>query len=159
MALNIVGRYPTVVEYYQNYIDKSVNLAESPKQCCPFHGENTPSFSYDPRTGRWSCFGACHAHGDVIDMHMRWYKFKTRQDAEKDLAQKFKVNIAEQKIETKDDVLLNESKIDYSTLFILCCNAANTPDRWVELDEIMSVYPSTEEDLYNLYLRWSSEKK
>ena len=53
----IVGRRPTVPEYYQEHVNSSVNLIDSPKQCCPFHQENTPSFSFNVETGRWSCFG------------------------------------------------------------------------------------------------------
>ena len=32
---------------------------------CPFHKENSPSFSVDTNTGQWFCFG-CKAGGDVI---------------------------------------------------------------------------------------------
>lgn len=32
---------------------------------CPFHQERTPSFSVDPETGLWYCFG-CKAGGDVF---------------------------------------------------------------------------------------------
>lgn len=158
MGLNVQGRMPTVPEYYKAFIDPKVDLTESPKQCCPFHKEDTPSFSYDFRTGRWSCFGACHAHGDVVDMHMRWYKFKDRNSAEQDLARKCNVNIAEQPIQMKEDVLVNEKKVDRDTLYLLCCNLANSPERYCELDEIMSVYPVTEDSLYNLYIKWSSQR-
>ena len=77
------GRMPTVPEYYEEQINQGVDLIMYPKQCCPFHQENTPSFSYNIATGRWSCFGKCHAHGDVIDMHQRWFHFSTREEAEK----------------------------------------------------------------------------
>ncbi len=33
---------------------------------CPFHEESTPSFCIHA-DNRWSCFGACGEHGDVID--------------------------------------------------------------------------------------------
>ena len=35
------------------------------KACCPFHNENTPSFTVSDEKGFYHCFG-CGAHGDVI---------------------------------------------------------------------------------------------
>ena len=37
------------------------------KACCPFHNENTPSFTINDEKGFYHCFG-CSAHGDAI----RW---------------------------------------------------------------------------------------
>ncbi len=37
---------------------------------CPFHGENTPSFSVSSEKGLYYCFG-CHAGGDVFSFLMR----------------------------------------------------------------------------------------
>ena len=34
---------------------------------------------------------------------------------------------------------------------------ANTPERWIELDEVMSKYPVSEEELYDLTLKWSGQ--
>lgn len=36
---------------------------------CPFHRENTPSFTIFP-DNHWYCFG-CHERGDVISLYMR----------------------------------------------------------------------------------------
>ena len=61
------GTMPTVAQYYKDFIDAKVDLIKEPKQCCPFHKEKTPSFSYMPQRGVWSCFGACKVRGaDVI---------------------------------------------------------------------------------------------
>lgn len=155
MGLDVIGRYPTVPEYYKAFIDPKVDLTEAPKQCCPFHKEDTPSFSYDTRSGRWSCFGACHAHGDAIDMHMRWYRFKSRDQAEDDLAKKCRVDRTKIKIETQDDIYINQKKVDLKTAFMQAKLLANTPERWVELDEVMTKYPPSEDELYNLYVKWS----
>lgn len=154
MALDIVGRYPTVPEYYKAFIDSKVDLTNEPKQCCPFHKEDTPSFSYDFRTGRWSCFGACHAHGDVIDMHQRHFKIQSREQAEIDLAKRCRVDRTKLQIETKESIYVNKKKVDLKTAFVKANMLANTPERWVQLDEVMTKYPPSEEELYNLYVEW-----
>ncbi|WP_289144982.1 DNA primase [uncultured Sphingobium sp.] len=54
------------------------------KACCPFHGENTPSFTVSDDKGFYHCFG-CGAHGDAI----RWLTDHDGMDfidAVKDLA-------------------------------------------------------------------------
>lgn len=157
MALDVYGRYPTVPEYFGALIRPGVDLARDPKQCCPFHQEDTPSFSYDYRTGRWSCFGACHAHGDVIDMHQRFYKFRTREQAEIDLARRCGVNRVEVKVEKPEDVYISENKVELKKSFLLANALANTTERMVELDEVMSKYPTPENELYNLYVKWSTK--
>lgn len=155
MALEVVGRLPTVPEYYKEFIDGKVDLTEEPKQCCPFHHENTPSFSYDGRSGRWSCFGSCHAHGDVVDMHRRWFKMSSREEAENDLNRMCKISTAEIKIQKKDITLINEQQLETKVAYIRANVMANRPERWVELDEVMSKYPPSEEELYELSLKWS----
>ena len=36
---------------------------------CPLHGEtHGESFVVFPRTRRWSCYGKCDRHGDVVDL-------------------------------------------------------------------------------------------
>ena len=53
------------------------------RACCPFHSEDTPSFTvYEDRnrTWRYHCFG-CGAHGDVIDFVQEHYGFDNTKDA------------------------------------------------------------------------------
>ncbi|MEQ8773001.1 MAG: DNA primase [Erythrobacter sp.] len=54
------------------------------KACCPFHSENTPSFTVSDDKGFYHCFG-CGAHGDVISwmIEQRGLSF---MDAIKELA-------------------------------------------------------------------------
>ena len=153
----IEGRLPTVPEYYKEFIDGTVNLAAEPKQCCPFHSEDTPSFSYDRRTDRWSCFGACHAHGDVIDMHNRVFHFGDRKVAEKDLYQRCKIKY-EPKPEKVGQFNVDKTKVDNNALYVQACSLANTPDRWVELDEVMSKYPFQETEVLGLVWKWTGKE-
>lgn len=39
--------------------------------CCPFHEEDTPSFSVSASLGLWYCFGACSQGGDQISFLQR----------------------------------------------------------------------------------------
>ena len=155
MALEIFGRLPTVPEYFKAYINHNVNLAEEPKQCCPFHHENTPSFSYDGRTGRWSCFGSCHAHGDVVDMHRRWFKIGSREEAEMDLNRICKIK-KDSFISKKEDSIISRQHIETKAAYLTANIMANTRERWIELDEVMTKYPPSEEELYELTLNWSN---
>lgn len=38
--------------------------------CCPFHGEQTPSFSTNMETGKWYCF-TCHERGTDVESLIR----------------------------------------------------------------------------------------
>lgn len=153
------GRLPTVPEYYSEYIDKGVDLTMYPKQCCPFHQEDTPSFSYNIPTGRWSCFGKCHAHGDVIEMHKRWFHFSTREEAEKDLRIKYRV--PEETIETKmlkaNSILVSEEKVDDEAVYAQACSLANNTERWIELDYAMSKTPFNRNEVLGLIYKWTGK--
>lgn len=48
------------------------------KGCCPFHPDNSPSFTIYADDRRFQCFG-CGVQGDVIDFVMRAYNVKTRE--------------------------------------------------------------------------------
>ncbi len=157
--MKILGRMPTVPEYYQEYINNSVNLLDNPKQCCPFHEENTPSFSYNLETGRWSCFGKCHAHGDVIDMHMRVFHMATRQEAEKSLQSLYEIPKATTVAELGGDVaFVNKDKIDNNIAYTVALSLANTPERWLELDYVMSKSPFERYELEALINKWRGFK-
>lgn len=149
------GKLPSVPEYYQKYIDPNCDLIQTPKQCCPFHKENTPSFSYDIRTGRWSCFGKCHTHGDVIDMHQRWFHLSTRQEAEKDLCEKYGVDVKKPETLKTEQTIVSSEKVEDNVVFNRALLLANTPERWAQLDYAMSKYPYNRLDIEELIFNWS----
>lgn len=155
----VIGRLPTVPEYFQEYINQSVDLIANPKQCCPFHSEKTPSFSYNIETGRWSCFGKCHAHGDVIEMHKRFYKLESRQEAERSLRA---LHEAQKETRLEDlvekDYLISPDRLEDNAVYIEACTLANTPERWIELDYEMSKSPFERITLQVLIDKWKGTK-
>lgn len=68
-------------------IGRSIKITKAGREykaCCPFHAEETPSFTINDEKAFWHCFG-CHAHGDAI----RWmtdYKSLPFPEAVRELA-------------------------------------------------------------------------
>lgn len=153
----IEGRLPTVPEYYQEFINGDTNLAVSPKQCCPFHDEKTPSFSFNINTGRWTCFGRCHVSGDVIDMHQRWFHFESRAAAEVDLRIKYNARERVTLDSLKEDRYIPEDNILNNVTYARAVALADTPERWLELDYEMSKSPFDRINLQDLIARWSGD--
>ena len=149
------GTMPTVAQYYKDFIDAKVDLIKEPKQCCPFHKEKTPSFSYMPQRGVWSCFGACKVRGaDVIKMHQMKFHLNTREEAEESLRSLYKCPKKEETRLIEKRVVINESDVEYQSLVNRCIMLDNTPEKWVELDELMTYYPPEILDLQDLITRW-----
>ena len=151
-----MGKMPTIPEYYMKYIDSSVNLLDEPKQCCPFHKENTPSFSYSIEKGVCSCFGKCHAYGmDVIELHRRNFKLGSRDEAEKSLRSLYQVPaIKSLKQLGKLNTIVNEEKVEDERLYNEACTLANCPERWIELDYVMQKIPLNTVELQCLVNSW-----
>ena len=147
----------SVADYYRKFINSKVNLLESEKQCCPFHIEDTPSFSYDRKSGTCSCFGACHFYGkDAIFLHQKNYKLHSSQDAENSLRAilgkpKRKVNSIQ---ELKEQVFIDDEKLELNRVYNLCLFHANKVDRWLQMDYAMSIYPVDFIRLKDLLLEW-----
>lgn len=155
----VLGRIPTVPEYYQEFINKSVDLIATPKQCCPFHEEKTPSFSYNIETGRWTCFGRCHASGDVIEMHRRFYKLESKEEAIRSLCAIYEV---ERKADLRSlalrDYLLSPDRLEDNSVYLEACRLANTKERWQELDYEMSKTPFERIKIEALINQWKGTK-
>lgn len=67
---DIIGRDIKLIKNKREYIG-----------CCPFHGEDTPSFTVSNDKDFYHCFG-CGAHGDVFDylIHSRGIDFKAAKE-------------------------------------------------------------------------------
>lgn len=59
-----------IVTYVQQYAPLK-KAGRYYKACCPFHSEKTPSFTVNPDTQSWRCFGACAEGGDVFSFAMK----------------------------------------------------------------------------------------
>lgn len=146
----------TIPEYYKRFIDPTVDLSTDTKQCCPFHKEDTPSFSYSPERGTWRCFGACHTGGDVIELHRKNYKLNSRADAKASLYAilgiKNEVTFERPKVEA------NEEEVQKRLIYSRAIELATDADAWLELDYIMSFHP-IDYDRLQLFCNTRSLKK
>jgi len=61
-----------IVEYIGSVIEIK-KVGASFKACCPFHSEDTPSFSISPSKQIWRCFGGCGG-GDILDFIEKYNK-------------------------------------------------------------------------------------
>lgn len=158
MQTAVAGRLPSIPEYYRDLISSGVDLNTEPKQCCPFHAEKTPSFSYSREKGRWRCFGACHCGGDVVDLHRKNYKLHTRKEAEESLCGIYHVDRSAVISRTGSYLdYVNEQRVSGTALYNTAVLKADTPERWLQLDYVMSKYPVEDYNLQELLDTWDEK--
>ncbi len=88
-----------IVAYIQQYVPLK-RAGRTWKSPCPFHAERTPSFSVNPDTQSWRCFGACSEGGDVISFAMKkhgWSFSEALQELGKQVGIEVKQRTPEQK--------------------------------------------------------------
>lgn len=68
-AIDLLNDQIPLVDYYNDYVDSSVDIESSRRDCCPIHDEDSPSFHYFSDTKRFHCFG-CGASGKTVDLHL-----------------------------------------------------------------------------------------
>ena len=153
----------TVAQYFKQYINPKINLEETPSICCPFHKEDTPSFSYSKEKKIWRCWGACKVGGDVINLHKKAYKLKTREDAIASLALLLKLDsdevvLVEREVKTDEDLV--EYRVAYAKALAIADKARTAS--WdiaatLELDYIMTQHKDRKElaeDLTEFINKW-----
>jgi DNA primase len=96
-------------ELIEDYVKLEGN-PDRPKARCPFHEENTPSFTVNPERGTWYCFGACSNGGDHFDFLMKLESI-TFLEAAVQLAERAHVDISPPKT--------NQGENDTKSLFIV----------------------------------------
>lgn len=156
--LGKIGRLPSIPEYYKEMINRNVDLLSEPKQCCPFHKEDTPSFSFNAEKGVWRCFGGCKFGGDVISLHQKNYSLRTREEAEKSLNAICGIVKRVELRAERTEVFISPERIESETLYQKALVMANTPERWLELDYFMSQVPIEALGLRDLLDKWSGRK-
>ena len=140
----------TIPEYFKAYVDKSVDLTVTKNIPCPFHNEKEgKSFTYSPEKQIWRCWGACHTGGDVIRLHQLNYHLKSYQDAKVSLYTLLGIQEELKPTFKPVKVKLNPADNNRRILFNKACELAATlsPDKWIELDYIMSKVPYDTEEL------------
>ncbi len=149
MNKTILDKLPTIPQYYTQYVDNKVDLNETPYQACPFHGEvNGKSFSYSRQLGIWRCFGACHAGGDVVELHKLNYKIKSRKEAEISLCRMYGIDINEEEISFEETPVEVDQNDVYRRRVLACAmHLAKTPEDYTELDYMVSKVPFDVKDL------------
>lgn len=150
------GHIPSIPEYFQEFINSSINLEETPMICCPFHNETSPSFTYSREKGLWRCWGACNVGGNVFALHQKNFKFRTRQQAKEHLLEIYHVKSSD--LLNPATISVNEDRINNEVLYqraILL--SSNIPKRWLELDYVMSKFPVDYIELSMLVDKWKME--
>lgn len=156
MPASFKGRLPSIPEYYRDWINKDVDLNTAPKQCCPFHKEDTPSFSYSADKKRWRCFGACHTGGDVIRLHMMSFKLNSENEAKKSLQDIYQVEPENAVVTARQEIIVDDEKISNATYMSKALLLACTPSRWLQLDQIMTEYPVDNYKIKDLVDSWEN---
>jgi DNA primase len=150
-VIDAIRKGLSIPQYYKERINPTVDLISEPKQCCPFHKEDTPSFSFSAEKGLWRCFGACKAGGDVIAMHQKNLKLPTREEAIESLAAILGIHEKDYySFDIKPDKGLSDTHKELVRLLATLELRAKNSEQWVELDEAMSYYETAPEKLERL---------
>lgn len=128
----------TVPQYFKRFVDPKIDLEVTPKICCPFHGEDTPSFSYSTDRKVWSCFGACKTGGDVIAMHKKSKSLKTREEAIMSLASILGINRRSIGLVAPKYDSIDKLRTEYLAKVSIANRKAKTVEQFIELDQLLS---------------------
>ncbi|MHB8810702.1 MAG: CHC2 zinc finger domain-containing protein, partial [Desulfobulbaceae bacterium] len=78
---------------------------------CPFHAEKTPSFSVNPQSQFFHCFG-CGESGDVFSFLMKYSRL-TFPEALKELARRYQIDLPEPQLTDAEKQRLREREMLY----------------------------------------------
>lgn len=139
---NLLDKLPSVPDYFKNYVDKDIDLANVKSIPCPFHNEtHGKSFSYAPMLGKWRCWGACHCGGDVIDLHRLNYRLRTREEAKASLCAMLGIRPDTELSFERVTPTVDAKEVYRNRLYALAVSIAKEPDAWEKLDYILGKAP------------------
>jgi len=87
------------------------------KACCPFHGEETPSFVVSPQKQIYHCFG-CGVGGDAIKFVMEYEKLTYPEALEK-LASMYNISLSYDNTQKKQDTKIITNLSEYYQKLLL----------------------------------------
>ena len=97
-SIDNLKNYLDIVDVVSQFLELKKSGANF-KACCPFHGEDTPSFVVSPAKQIYHCFG-CGAGGDSIKFVMEYEKLSYPEALEK-LASMYNVSLTYDNINQK----------------------------------------------------------
>lgn len=137
----------TIAQYFNNYVKSKDQLKEDEdsKLCCPWHEEDTPSFTYSAKRQLWRCWGACGCGGNVIAMHKKNYGLATDEEAINSLFELLHIDKTDLTLEKSKPRDYNVSDVEYASAYQKALMVAKTVDDWLELDYLMSQHKTHKE--------------
>lgn len=138
----IMEKLPSIPEYFRKFVDPSIDLDKTHNIPCPFHREQSgKSFTYSAELGKWRCWGACHAGGDVIDLHRLNHRYASRDEAKKSIYKLYGLTVNTKPSFERTEPKVNELDVERRSVYSQAIHLAKTVDDYVELDYIMSQVP------------------
>ncbi len=132
---------PSIPDYIKTHVDPNIDLEVSNSCACPFHDEvNGKSFTYSPTKKIFRCWGKCHCGGNVIRLHQLHMKLSSYEEAKQSLYSLYSIKEDTPTFERKKPVV-DQKDVDYRVAYADALRVAKTPEDWIELDYIMSMYP------------------
>ena len=131
-----------VPTYFKKYINSEIDLTASPSICCPFHAEDTPSFSYKESSDIWRCWGKCHVGGNVIKLHQKNNNMLSYEEAILSLAAIYKITDDTTDVEMLEEIMTTKEEeddleVELKVLLSSCERILSNKDKCL-LDDIMS---------------------
>lgn len=133
------SRLPTISAYMHDHVDSSKDWVDG-SYACPFHNEQKGK-SFSIKGNVWRCFGQCQCGGDVVELHRFNNKMRTREEAERSLFILYHLNAEHEISFERPKVEADEVVVQRKFMYNKALRCATNPERWIELDYILSKVP------------------